>query len=146
MAPLEIFPILNGLFQENCYLLGETGGTDAIIVDPGEEPERFLEEARLRGRTISGIWLTHAHIDHIMGVEAVKRATGAPVHLHPDDRPIYDTLVAQGQLFGFDLTMVATGMLAIADFVPGDVDKEQMIADYDNDQIDVVGRDRKSVV
>jgi hypothetical protein len=34
----------------------------------------------------------------------------------------------------------ATGFLAIADFVPGDVDKEQMIADYVNDQIDVVGR------
>ncbi|QVL31602.1 DUF1553 domain-containing protein [Telmatocola sphagniphila] len=36
--------------------------------------------------------------------------------------------------------LVATGMLAIADFVPGDVDKNQMIADYVNDQIDVVGR------
>ena len=36
--------------------------------------------------------------------------------------------------------LVATGMLAIADFVPGDVDKQQMIADYVNDQIDVVGR------
>ena len=36
--------------------------------------------------------------------------------------------------------LVATGLLAIADFVPGDVDKDQMIADYVNDQIDVVGR------
>src|SRR5262249_34345698 len=36
--------------------------------------------------------------------------------------------------------LVATGMLAIADFVPGDTDKEMMIADYVNDQIDVVGR------
>jgi hypothetical protein len=36
--------------------------------------------------------------------------------------------------------LIATGMLAIADFVPGDVDKDQMIADYVNDQIDVVGR------
>ncbi len=36
--------------------------------------------------------------------------------------------------------LVATGMLAIADFIPGDVDKEQMIADYVNDQVDVVGR------
>lgn len=36
--------------------------------------------------------------------------------------------------------LIATGMLAIADFVPGDVDKEQMIADYVNDEIDVVGR------
>ena len=36
--------------------------------------------------------------------------------------------------------LVATGFLAIADFVPGDVDKDQMIADYVNDQIDVVSK------
>ena len=36
--------------------------------------------------------------------------------------------------------LIATGLLAIADFVPGDVDKDQMIADYVNDQIDVVSR------
>ena len=36
--------------------------------------------------------------------------------------------------------LVATGMLAIADFVPGDVDKDQMIADYVNDQVDVVSK------
>ena len=36
--------------------------------------------------------------------------------------------------------LVATGLLALADFVPGDVDKDQMIADYVNDEIDVVGR------
>jgi len=36
--------------------------------------------------------------------------------------------------------LVATGFLAIADFVPGDVDKDLMIADYVNDQIDVMGR------
>jgi hydroxyacylglutathione hydrolase len=104
VAPLEVVPILNGLFEENCYLVGEAGGTEAVIVDPGEESGRFLEEARVRGRRISAIWLTHAHLDHIMGVEAVKRATGAPVFLHPGERPIYDNLVAQGQYFGFDLT------------------------------------------
>ena len=36
--------------------------------------------------------------------------------------------------------LIATGFLALADFVPGDVDKDQMIADYVNDQIDVVSR------
>ncbi len=36
--------------------------------------------------------------------------------------------------------LVATGLLALADFVPGDVDKDQMIADYVNDQIDVVSK------
>lgn len=103
MPPLEVVPILNGLFEQNCYLVGEAGGSDAIIVDPGEESDRFLEEARIRGWKISGIWLTHAHIDHIMGVDHIKQATGVPIHLHPDDLPIYQNLVGQGALFGFDL-------------------------------------------
>ena len=103
MAALQIIPIPNGLFEENCYLLGEAGRSDVVIVDPGEEADRFLEEARSRKLSIAEIWLTHAHIDHIMGVDAVKRATGAPVFLHPDDRPIYDGLVEQGRLFGFEV-------------------------------------------
>lgn len=103
MAPLQIITIPNGVFQENCYLLGEAGHPDAVIVDPGEEAERFLEEAEARSLRISEIWLTHAHLDHIVGVAAVQRATGAPVYLHPDDRPIYDGLVQQGRLFGLDL-------------------------------------------
>ena len=52
----------------------------------------FLAELDTRGWTLRSIWLTHAHIDHILGVGAVKRATGAPIHLHPLDRPIYDAL------------------------------------------------------
>lgn len=103
MAALQIIAIPNGVFQENCYLLGEAGHPDAVIVDPGEEAERFLEEAKARSMRISEIWLTHAHLDHIAGVETVQRATGAPVYLHPDDRPIYDGLVQQGRLFGLDL-------------------------------------------
>jgi hydroxyacylglutathione hydrolase len=103
-VPLQVIAIPNGVFQENCYLLGETGSSDAVIVDPGEEAERFLEEAAARKVSIREIWLTHAHIDHIMGVEAVQRETGAPISLHPDDRPLYDGLVRQGVMFGLRLT------------------------------------------
>lgn len=104
MAGLEVVAIPNGLFQENCYLVGEPGAGEAVIVDPGEEAERFLREARARHRTITGIWLTHAHLDHIQGVAAVKAATGAPILLHPDDRLLYDGLARQGVLFGLDLS------------------------------------------
>jgi hypothetical protein len=50
-------------------------------------------------------------------------------------------LIPSAQPGGFNADgLVATGLLAIADFVPGDVDKNQMIADYVNDQVDVVSR------
>jgi len=101
---LQVITIPNGVFQENCYLLREAGRPDGVIVDPGEEAERFLREAAARKLTIKEIWLTHAHIDHIMGVDAVQRATGAPIYLHPDDRPMYEGLVQQGRLFGIEVT------------------------------------------
>lgn len=75
---------------------------DTVLVDPGEDAERFLAEAARRGRRITAIWLTHAHLDHIAGVSAVHRATGARIHLHPADRPLYDGLPEQGRWFGLE--------------------------------------------
>jgi hydroxyacylglutathione hydrolase len=63
----------------------------------------FLAELDTRGWALKGIWLTHAHVDHIMGVGAVRRATGAPIHLHPLDRPIYDALPQYGAWLGMKL-------------------------------------------
>ena len=76
---------------------------DTVLVDPGEDAERFLAEAARRDRRISSIWLTHAHLDHIAGVSRVHQATGATIHLHPADRPLYDGLPEQGRWFGLEL-------------------------------------------
>lgn len=90
----------NGQFAQNCYLVADRSTREAVMIDPGEEPAMFLAELNTRAWTLRGIWLTHAHIDHIMGVAAVKRATGVPIHLHPLDRPIYDALPQFGAWFG----------------------------------------------
>ena len=63
----------------------------------------FLAELDTRAWTLRAIWLTHAHVDHIMGVSAVRGATGAPIHLHPLDRPIYDALPQFGAWLGKQL-------------------------------------------
>jgi glyoxylase-like metal-dependent hydrolase (beta-lactamase superfamily II) len=96
----EIVQIPNGVFAENCYLVYDPAHTDTVLVDPGEEPERFLAEARRLGRNISAVWITHAHVDHVSGVAEIRERTGAPVFLHPADRPLYDNVVQQGLLFG----------------------------------------------
>ncbi len=103
MPDLEIVTIPNGQFAQNCYLLGsgETGETgEAVIVDPGEEGERFLREADRRGWRITEIWLTHAHIDHVLGVGTVVAATGAPIRLHPADRALYEAVPQQAAWVG----------------------------------------------
>ncbi|MGE0440994.1 MAG: MBL fold metallo-hydrolase [Gemmatimonadales bacterium] len=101
MSGLRIIRIENGAFLENCYLVHEAGAGDAVIVDPGEAADRFLAQAAHHGLTIREVWLTHAHIDHILGVGAVHQATGAPILLHPADEPLYQALPEQGALWGF---------------------------------------------
>ena len=104
MASVEVVSIPNGQFAENCYLLFDPAHPGAVLVDPGEEPELFLAEARRLGRTINAIWITHAHLDHISGVGSIQEETGAPIHLHPDDRQLYDNLPQQGLQFGLRLS------------------------------------------
>lgn len=100
MSELEIVVLPNGQFAENCYLLADRGSREAVIIDPGEEPAMFLAELDTRAWTLKAIWLTHAHVDHILGVGAVKRATGAPILLHPRDRALYDALPKFGEWLG----------------------------------------------
>jgi hydroxyacylglutathione hydrolase len=103
VSDIEIVALANGQFAENCYLVGDRGTRQAVIVDPGEEPQLFLAELDTRGWTLQAIWLTHAHVDHIMGVGAVKAATGVPILLHPADRALYDALPRQGEWMGLPL-------------------------------------------
>jgi hydroxyacylglutathione hydrolase len=100
VSDLEVVALPNGQFVENCYLVADRGSREAVMIDPGEESERFLAELRQRGWTLQAIWLTHAHIDHIMGVGPVHRATGAPIYLHPSDRQLYDALPQFGSWVG----------------------------------------------
>ncbi len=104
MTDTEDGPVIvcltNGQFQENCYLIGDPDSNAAVIVDPGEDSDMFLEAIRQRGWHLEGIWLTHAHVDHITGVAAVKEATGAPIYLHPEDRQLYDHVAEQGAWLG----------------------------------------------
>lgn len=100
MSEPEIVQLPNGQFVQNCWLVADPRTREAVMIDPGEEPAMFLAELDTRRWTLRAIWLTHAHIDHILGVAAVKRATGVPVFLHPADRSLYDGLADQGAWFG----------------------------------------------
>lgn len=101
MPDLEIVTIPNGQFVQNCYLVADPGTREAVVIDPGEEWERILSELARREWQATAIWLTHAHIDHVLGLVEVKQATGAPIWLHPAERRLYDGVPGQGLMFGF---------------------------------------------
>jgi hydroxyacylglutathione hydrolase len=79
MIDVRMFTV--GPVQENCYIVREPGAEQAVIIDPGDEPERLLEALSALGITkLEAILLTHTHFDHIGAVAPVAKATGAPVY------------------------------------------------------------------
>jgi hydroxyacylglutathione hydrolase len=68
-----------GPVAENSYIFRRDGSDQALIVDPGEEPDKLLAAIDGLGVTLQGILLTHTHFDHIGAVAPVAKATGAEV-------------------------------------------------------------------
>ena len=90
-------------FFKNGFIVGCESTGDAVLIDPGDEVAALLSSADRRKLTIRHILLTHAHVDHITGVAAAKRALGVPVHLHRDDQFLYDAAVQSGAIFGLQV-------------------------------------------
>jgi glyoxylase-like metal-dependent hydrolase (beta-lactamase superfamily II) len=91
-----------GPFEENCYLVVDDATHRAVLVDPGDEAPRIIGMVRASGAQLDAIWLTHAHIDHIGAVAAVKREWDVPVYLHPADAALYDAGERQAAFYGLD--------------------------------------------
>jgi glyoxylase-like metal-dependent hydrolase (beta-lactamase superfamily II) len=93
---MRVLQIPNGAFVQNSYLV--------------------IDEA---AAVCTAIWITHAHLDHVMGVSRVRRETAAPVYLHAADRELYDHAVQQGLAFGVavDPPPLPDGTLAAGDTV-----------------------------
>jgi glyoxylase-like metal-dependent hydrolase (beta-lactamase superfamily II) len=72
--PLEIRTVVSMPFGENTYIIWLPGRTDALVVDPGLEPELILDVLRDEGLTVAAILNTHGHADHIAGNAAIKEA------------------------------------------------------------------------
>jgi glyoxylase-like metal-dependent hydrolase (beta-lactamase superfamily II) len=82
---LMVRGVVVGLFQENCWIIGSRRTGEAVVVDPGDQPEEILALARDMGVHITRIVCSHAHLDHVMAVRPVQEATNAPFLLHPQD-------------------------------------------------------------
>lgn len=80
--PLSIQTITVGPIEVNCYLAGDPESKDAILIDPGAEPERITAEITNGNWNVTHVIATHSHFDHVMGVEGVLEATGAPFLIH----------------------------------------------------------------
>src|SRR5947208_3963795 len=92
-----------GPFFKNGFVVGCETTSEAVLIDPGDEVESLLGFAKQQKLTIRHILLTHAHVDHVTGVAAAKRALGVQVFLHRDDLFLYERAVQSGAIFGLSV-------------------------------------------
>src|SRR6267142_1196140 len=92
-----------GPFHQNGFVVACDATREAVIIDPGDGVGELLAFADREQLAIRHILLTHAHVDHVTGVAAAKRALDVPVYLHRDDLFLYERAVQSGAMFGLDV-------------------------------------------
>jgi glyoxylase-like metal-dependent hydrolase (beta-lactamase superfamily II) len=85
---LEVRQLTVGPIAENCFVCRGEGAPKALVVDPGEEPERILTEIEQTGAEVEAILITHCHFDHVGAVTPLVEATGAPVYCPEIEVPL----------------------------------------------------------
>jgi glyoxylase-like metal-dependent hydrolase (beta-lactamase superfamily II) len=92
-------------FAENSYLLYRQGNREAIVIDPGLEPDLILQELQRRRLSLAAILNTHGHADHIAGNAAMKEAfSNAPILIgRGDERMLQNAELNLSAAFGFDV-------------------------------------------
>lgn len=103
--PLKIFEhLVVGPLQCNCYIVGDSTTKEAIVIDPGDQPDDILEAVDRHGLKLVAAVATHAHFDHVLGAEAIRTKTGIPFYLHVDDIPMLQSMQERGlQFLGVEL-------------------------------------------
>jgi hydroxyacylglutathione hydrolase len=102
---LQIQTIVSMPFAENTYVAWQDGRTDAVVIDPGTEPDAILAFLRERGLTPTAILNTHGHVDHIAGNADLKAAyPDAPLVIGAGDEPLLtDPALNLSRPYGVDV-------------------------------------------
>ena len=91
---MNIQKLTLGLYQTNIYIL--SNGTEAVVIDPGYEPDTILDA--LEGKELKAILLTHGHFDHVGAVKELVAETGCKVYIHAADLSL-PPMITAGQLY-----------------------------------------------
>ena len=92
---MKIDTLVLGPVQTNCYIVYNEGAEDAIVIDPGANPEKIKEA--LDGKRAVAVLLTHGHFDHTGGLDAFS---DTPIYIHPaDDVMLMDAVWSAGAMF-----------------------------------------------
>jgi len=90
-------------FQQNCTLLWSEATMRGAVIDPGGDLSTIQDAIEQTGMTVEKILLTHGHIDHAGGADALREILGVPIEgPHRGDEPLLSALAEQGRRYGMD--------------------------------------------
>ena len=98
----------------NCYLVINEETKDTVMVDPGAYPTKLKNAVKEQGLKLKAILLTHAHFDHIMGIEDFLKAFDVPVYVGREEQPLLaDDRLNASSMYGYHCAY--TGAKALED-------------------------------
>lgn len=104
--------------DNNVWIIGDD--SECIVIDAPHDANAIVEE--INGRQVRAILLTHGHDDHIRAVGDLFDAVRAPIHLHADDRMLWDAVypdTAPGATIADGATFSVAGVTLQAIHTPG---------------------------
>ena len=106
MVGVNVHVLPAGPIQTNAYLLTDSVGKEAVLIDAPEgvwdEVEPILHR---EGCSLKALWLTHGHWDHTQGAAEVVRRSLAKVVAHEADRVLYESPSIMSKFLGEDLKL-----------------------------------------
>jgi len=87
---MQVHSMEVGPIGTNCYIVVNEKNKEAVMVDPGGDPERLIALIGKLGVSIKAIMLTHGHMDHIGAVAEMKEFTKAPIYISEKDDNMLD--------------------------------------------------------
>ncbi|TMI49152.1 MBL fold metallo-hydrolase [Candidatus Bathyarchaeota archaeon] len=98
----KVHTLVVGRLQTNCYIL--QSDSTALVVDPGDEPERILRFLAEIAVKPSRIIATHTHFDHVLGVDSIRDKFQIPFLIHHDDLSMLESMQSRvRQIMGFSV-------------------------------------------
>ncbi|OXM13140.1 metal-binding protein [Paenibacillus herberti] len=104
MSTMRMESFVLGPIQTNCYLLLNEETNQAVVIDPGMKPKKLLDRIASGNIKLEAILLTHAHLDHMGGVDEVRKATECPVYVHDLEAEWLTNPALNGSLRWSDIT------------------------------------------
>jgi hydroxyacylglutathione hydrolase len=87
-------------FMTNCFIIWDEETKEGLVLDPGGDAAGILREIKAENIKVIGIVITHAHIDHVGALGAIRDATGAQIMMHKAELPVLKYASKMGGMFG----------------------------------------------